>query len=160
MRIQVPSIVLPATGSLVNGAYAGTELAPIADLVTHVGHEIDTGNPFGMAFMETNTIFLTAIEAVGAGVPGTLWCWIELSPYPSSTTTQYWAAIGGGGGTLPPVSPVTIVGTGTNFAQHTIVLSWSIHAPYARLVVQTPVAASLPNAYWGVQAMWAAKGAA
>ena len=160
MRIQVPSIILPALGSLPGGLYAGTELQAVADLNTHVSHEIDTGNAFGLSFMETSTVFISAIEVVGAGVPGTLWCWIELSPYLSTTSAAYWAAIGGGGGVLPPVSPVTIAGAGTNGLIHTVMLPWSTHAPFARLVVQTPVAAGLPNAYWGVQAMWAAKGAA
>ena len=158
MRIQVPSIILPSSGSLPGGLYTGTEIQGVIGTSSFVSHEIDTGNPMGLSFMETNTIFLSAIEVVGLGAPGVLWCWIELSPYPSTITTGYWAAIGGGGGTLPPTSPITIAGIGTNGTQHTIILPWSTHAPYARLVVQTPVNSA--TAYWGVQAMWAAKGAA
>lgn len=104
------------------------------------------------------------------GVPGTLWCWIELSPYPSAnsaywpvnnpTSTAYWAAIGGGGGAILPVSPhIEVSGLAglPGTLVHTIILAWSIHSPWARLVVQSPIAASLPNAYWIIQCMISAK---
>jgi len=103
-------------------------------------------------------------------VPGNLWCWVELSPYPSAnsayweeplpTSTAYWAAIGGGGGAIIPTTPhIEVSGLaglpGTLI--HTIILPWEIHSPWARLVMQTPIAASLPNAYWVVQCMVSAK---
>lgn len=92
--------------------------------------------------------------------PGNLECWVELSPYPSTMTTAYWAAIGGGGGALAPVAPLVEVsglGGSAGILMHPILLPWAIHSPYARVVVQTPVAAALPNAYWLVQALISAK---
>lgn len=95
-------------------------------------------------------------------VPGDLWCWVELSPVASTISTSYWAAIGGGGGALDPVAP-TITASGLAGAPgslvHTILLPWSIHAPWCRLVVQTPVAAALPAAYWVCQVLFSAKSA-
>lgn len=94
-------------------------------------------------------------------VPGNLECWIELSPVASTISTAYWAAIGGGGGALAPVAPlieVSGLGGSVGTSIHTILLPWAIHSSYARLVVQTPVAADLPNAYWAVQALISAKG--
>ncbi|GAI49757.1 unnamed protein product, partial [marine sediment metagenome] len=109
--------------------------------------------------------------ALAVGVPGNLQCWIELSPYPSAnnnywpfpnpTTTLYWAAIGGGGGAIVPTVPFVEVSglaglPGTLI--HTIILPWAIHSPFARLVIQTPIAADLPNAYWICQAILSGKG--
>ena len=101
-------------------------------------------------------------------VPGNLWCWVELSPYPSAnstywawplpTTTAYWAAIGGGGGFLAPTAPLIEVGTGINGVVHSILIPWTQHSAWARLIIQTPVAAALPNALWLVQAIFSAKG--
>jgi len=89
-------------------------------------------------------------------VPGNLQCWIELSPVPSTISTSYWAAIGGGGGILPATTPTieaSALAGAPGILVHTIILPWAIHSAYARLVVQTPVAADLPNAYWAVQAL-------
>ena len=90
-------------------------------------------------------------------VPGNLQCWIELSPVPSTISTSYWAAIGGGGGpSLAPVAPTieaSALAGAPGILVHTMILPWAVHSPWARLVVQTPVSAALPNAYWHVQAL-------
>lgn len=139
--IQIPSIVLPQVWVL------GTETEWVDDLVTHVGIDIPIEQ------LQEKTIQIMAIEALLApGVPGPLWCWIELSPFPSTISAAYWAAIGGGGGALPPVVPLIEVAAGVALRVHTIILPWALHSPYARVVVQTPVAAALPNAFWMVQA--------
>lgn len=93
-------------------------------------------------------------------VPGPLWCWIELSPVASTVSTAYWAAIGGGGGALVPIAPhIEVSGLagvpGTLI--HGFTLPWSVHSVWARIVIQTPVAASVPVAYWGVQVLISAK---
>lgn len=107
------------------------------------------------------------ITAAALAIPGNLWLWVELSPVASTTSTSYWSAIGGGGGPLDPatglpyiapVAPAIEVATGVNGTVHTLILPWAIHSPYARLVVQTPVAAALPAAFWVVQALISAKG--
>jgi len=123
----------------------------------------------------TGTISGATINgALTFAVPGNLWCWIELSPYPSANTegtwsywpyplgasTFYWAAIGGGGGAIVPITPhIEVSGLAglPGTLVHTIILPWSIHSPWARLVIQTPIAAALPNAYWVIQAMISAK---
>lgn len=143
--IQVPSIILPRVWSL------GTETETIADLVEHTSLE------FVCEYLQEKEVQILAIEAVAAGVPGPLWCWIELSPVPSTVSGNYWAAIGGGGNFLPPTAPTIEIGTGVHLTQHTILLPWAIHSSYARLVVQTPVAAALPLASWMIQAVVSGK---
>lgn len=136
MTIQVPSIILPRVWT------TGLEMEWINDLVTHVSIEFSTEH-----LIEKQ---VRVMAYVSGGVPGNLLAWIELSPVPSTTSALYWAAIGGGGGLLPAVAPTVIVLTG---ALHTFMLPWSIHAPYARLVVQSPVNAGLPAMFWIVQAV-------
>ncbi|MBA7636427.1 hypothetical protein ES703_44045 [subsurface metagenome] len=149
---QIPSIILPQVWE------NGTETELIDDLVTHPSVDIFS------EYLEEKQVHIIAIEVNIFGVPGNLQCWIELSPVPSSTSTAFFAAIGGGGGALAPVAPLIEVATGVpgappTFAStvHTILLPWIIHSPYARLVVQTPVAAALPTAFWSVQALVSAK---
>lgn len=141
VTIQVPSIVLPQVWTL------GTETETVADLVTHLSIDIP------VEYLQEKIIHIMAIEAVVAGVPGNLQCWVELSPIESTVSAAYWAAIGGGGGALAPVAPVIVVATGVNGTVHTILLPWAIHSPFARVVIQTPVAAALPAAFWVVQAL-------
>jgi len=145
VTIQIPSIILPTVWTL------GTEREVIDDLVVHTSIE------FSVEYLQEKSIHILAIEAVAAGVPGNLWCWVELSPYPTTITGAYWAAIGGGGGVLPPVVPLIEVATGVNLAVHGITIPWDIHSTWARVVVQTPVAAGLPLAFWAVQCQVSAK---
>lgn len=149
--IQVPSIILPAIGIGVDGAFLGTESEAVADLLEHTSME------FNVEQFQEKEIHIVATEAVAMGIPGNLWCWVELSPYPTTTSAAYWAAIGGGGGALAPTAPVIVVGTGVPLVPHTLIIPWVAHSKYARLVVQTPVAAALPFAFWGVQAMFCGK---
>lgn len=103
--------------------------------------------------------FIDGGLVVVSGTPGNLQCWVELSPYPTTTTNLYWSAIGGGGGPVfPPTTPHIEVGTGLSLAVHTIMLPWQIHSDWARLVIHTPVAADLPLALWTCQAMICGKG--
>lgn len=148
--IQRPSIILPAIPDWT--AFLGTETEAIDDLVEHTSIE------FEVKYLQEKMIHISALEAVGVGVPGNLLCWVELSPYLTTTSADYWAAIGGGGGVFPPTAPHVEVGTGVNGAIHTIILPWAIHSENARVVIQTPVAAALPLAFWVVQAMICGKG--
>lgn len=143
--IQAPSLVLPTFWLL------GTEYETINDLVTHVSRE------FYCADIHEKMVEMVAIENVVAGVPGNLWCWIELSPVPTTTSNAYWGAIGGGGGFLAPVAPNILVATGVDATTHPLIIAWVIHSAYARVVVQTPVAAALPNAFWQVQVIVSGK---
>lgn len=151
--IQAHSLILPTYHPL------GTEHEDIADLVCHLSSE------FYIADIQQKTAQVLAIENVVAGVPGNLWCWVELSPVPSTTSGAYWTAIGGGGGVNPatllpyiaPVAPAIEVATGVNGTPHGVLLPWAIHSEYARVVIQTPVAAALPNAYWQVQVIISGK---
>lgn len=140
--IQVPSIVLPQVWVV------GTEIETINDLVEHPSLDI----PVEYLQEKIIHVFATEVCPVG-GVPGNLWLWLELSPVSSTISAVYWAAIGGGGGALVPVAPMIEVATGVDGTVHTLILPWAIHSPYARLVVQTPVAAALPAAFWVVQAL-------
>jgi len=161
--LQAQSIILPTVWTI------GTETETIDDLVEHTSVEFPT------EFLHEKQVHITATEvALAAVVPGSLWCWIELSPYPSAntegtwsywpnplgTSTAYWAAIGGGGGAILPTVPHIEVSGLAGLAGtlvHSIILPWEIHSPWARLVVQTPVAAALPNAFWVCQCMISAK---
>lgn len=145
---QISSIVLPQIW------VTGTETETINDLVTHPSIDIP------VQYLQEKNIHIMAIEAVAAGVPGNLFCWIEVSPVPSTISTSYWTAIGGGGGPLdpatglpyiPPVAPAILVALGVNLTVQSLSLPWVIYSPWARVVIQTPVAAALPNAFWVVQ---------
>lgn len=145
-HLQVPSIILPGVWSV------GTETETVADLLEHTSIELDVEE------LQEKCVQIVATEAVAAGVPGNLWAWIELSPYVTTTSGSYWAAIGGGGGALAPTAPLIIVGTGVNLTPHSFFLPWVAHSLFARLVIQTPVAAGLPGAFWVVQAIFSGKG--
>ena len=163
ITLQIPSIILPTVWTL------GTETETIDDLVEHTSIEVP------VEYLQEKQVHITATEvALAAVAPGNLWCWIELSPYPSAntigadsfwplplpTSTAYWAAIGGGGGAIIPTVPyleVSGLAGAAGTLAHTIILPWEIHSPWARLVVQTPIAASLPNAYWVLQCLFSSK---
>ena len=141
--VQVPSIILPQQWEM------GTETETINDSAEHPSIDIP------IEYLQEKTIHILATEVVVAGVPGNLWCWVELSPVSSSVSTSYWSAIGGGGGALAPVAPVIEAGTGVMGTVHTFTISWTVHSAYARLVVQTP--SPVATAYWVVQALVSAK---
>jgi len=165
MTKQIPSIILPTVWTV------GTETETINDLVEHTSIEFCT------EFLDNITVHITATEvsAFAASVPGVLNCWVEQSPYPSANTdgtvqsywppplptaTAYWAAIGGGGGVNPPIAPqpeVSLLAGAAGTLVHGILLNWNNHAPWTRVILQTPVAAALPLAWWVVQVMVSAK---
>lgn len=151
VMIQIPTIILPNVPII-----TGAEQETVADLVLHQSLELYINESFG--HLSDKIIFVAATEIVIVGVPGPLWASVELSPYPSIVSAAYWAAIGGGGGALPPIAPHIEAPTGVNLTTHTFMLPWNIHSPYARLVLQTPVAATPATAFWTVQAMIAGKG--
>lgn len=154
--IQRPSLVLPAITTRPPNPLQDVEV--VADLLLHTSIEFRT------EYLQDNEMHIWATEVVVAGVPGPLWAWIELSPYPSTITGAFWGAIGGGGGpsypivpAMAPVAPIIEPAVGINGVVHNIFIPWAIHSPYARLIVQTPVAAALPNAFWVIQAYYSAK---
>lgn len=137
--IQAYSLVLPQYW--VNG----TETEVVDDLVEHTSIE------FFIVDVQEKIIHIVAIENVAVAAPGNLWCWIELSPVPSTVSNAYWGAIGGGGGAIAPTAPLIIVGTGVDGTTHAEKIAWNMHSTYARIVVQTPVAAGAPGDNWRVQ---------
>jgi hypothetical protein len=143
MIIQVPSIILPTVSPL------GTETQQISGATKYYSLEFSTRN------LQEKCIQIFAEEVDAVGAPGALWAWVELSPYPTTTTGLYWAAIGGGGGLVAPVLPTTITGTGTSLTIQGAILAWTVHSEYARLVVQTPAFSA--TAVWLVQAMISGK---
>lgn len=154
--IQVPAIVLPTLAPL------GTETETVNDLVEHTSLE------FPVEYLQEKLIHIVATEVVVVGVPGNLWCWIELSPVPSVNNLQwpapllvtgaYWAAIGGGGGAIVPTVPLIEVATGVTGTVHSILIPWAIHSTWARLVIQTPISATPLTAFWIIQAVVNGKG--
>lgn len=164
--LQIPSIILPDVSTQVT--ILGTERETIDDLLEHTSME------FSVEYLQEKEVHVVATEVAlaPAAVPGNLWCWVELSPYPSAnnaywpepypTSTAYWAAIGGGGGALVPIAPhieVSGLAGAAGVLIHTIILPWEIHSPWARLILQTPIAPALPAAYWVCQVMVSAKSA-
>ncbi len=145
-EIQVPSLILPQYW------VAGTEHEDIDDLVTHVSRE------FYIADIHEKKVHIIAIETVAVGPPGNLEWWVELSPVPSTVSNAYWAAIGGGGGFVPPVFPNILVATGVDGTAQNDMIAWLMHSAYARVVVQTPINAGLPNDFWQVQVIIEGKG--
>jgi len=149
--VQAPSYILPTVVVL------GTETETINDLLEHTSIE------FPVEYIQEKEIHIIATEVIVAGVPGNLQCWVELSPVPSinnlmwpaplPATAAYWAAIGGGGGAIVPTAPLIEVATGVTATVHSILIPWAIHSAWARLVVQTPVAATPLTAFWIVQAI-------
>lgn len=144
--VQIASIILPRVW------VTGVEVETVNNLVAHVSIDIPVEH------LQEKTIHVIAIETITAGVPGNLWVWVELSPVNTVTSALYWAAIGGGGGAFPPAAPAILVPTGVNNAVHSLALPWTIHSPFARLVVQMPVAAAPLTAFWRVQAIVDGKG--
>jgi len=153
--IQVPWIILPTRVIL------GTEVETINDLVEHTSIE------FPVEYLQEKMVHIIAAEVVVFGVPGSLNCWIELSPVPSANNLMWpaplpfnpaaWGAIGGGGGiSLPPVAPVVEVATGVNAVVHNILIPWAIHSAWARLVIQTPVSATPLTSFWLISAVFSA----
>jgi len=150
--VQTLSIILPVIAPL------GTETETVADLVEHTSIE------FPVEYLQEKEIHIVATEVVVVGVPGNLQCWVELSPIPSvnnlmwsfplPANAAYWAAIGGGGGAMAPVAPLVEVASGVTATVHSILIPWAIHSIWARLVVQTPVAATPATAFWIVQAIF------
>jgi len=150
--IQTSWVILPTVVVL------GTETETVADLVEHTSIE------FPVEYLQEKEIHILATEVVLFGVPGNLQCWVELSPFPSVNNLMwpaplpalgtYWAAIGGGGGAMAPVAPLVEVATGVTTTVHSILIPWAIHSPWARLVVQTPVAAAPATAFWILQAIF------
>ncbi len=156
MNLQAMSIVLPRV------APTGVETELMRKLLEHTSLE------FQNEYLQEKTIHIFAVESTAGGMPGPLWCWIELSPLPSvnmgnwpipyPASPAYWAAIGGGGGALAPVAPHIEVPTGVDGTVHTFLIPWVIHSPWARLVIQTPVAATPLTDFWAVQAIVSGKG--
>ena len=144
MSSQWPAVLLPTIAPL------GTEVEAIADVLEHTSLETPT------EFLQEKLIHVTCTEVVAAGVPGPLWLWVELSPFLTTTSAAFWAAIGGGGGAIAPFAPVILAGTGVNGTVHTVLLPWTMHSIFARLVAQTPVLVA--TAAWAIQARITAKG--
>lgn len=153
LTLQRQSVILPLLHP------TNAELETIDDTDEHTSIEFPT------EYLQEKTVHIVATEVLAAGVPGPLWAWIELSPYPSAnslywpiplaTSTAYWAAIGGGGGALLPLVPRIEVGTGVNLTVHTFTIPWTISSPFARIVLQTPV--NVATAWWSVQVMLSGK---
>lgn len=154
--VQIPSIILPQLSPL------GTEFETVQTLVTHPSLDVTVD------YLQEKVINITAIEIVlAAGNPGPLWCWVEISPVSFATTDVYYTAVGGGGGGpinaatllpyVPPVAPAIIAPLSVNGTVHSLVLPWTAHSVFARLIVQTPVAATPATEFWWVQAVISAK---
>lgn len=147
--IQIPSIVLPQAWTF------GTETENIQDLVAHASRDIP------IEYLQEKKIHIVATEVVVAGAPGNLWCWIELSPYDSATSTWYWEAIGGSVPAVTPapdvprvpIAPTVLVASGVTLTVHRLMLPWTMHSMFCRVCVQTPVAAAPLTAFWTVQAL-------
>lgn len=133
-----PTLILPATWTL------GTETETINDLVAHNSREVSDVN-------SAKQVHIRAVEVVAAGTPGNLRVWVETSPYSNSQFTTYWSAIGGGGGPVDPLSPSILVPTSVNGAAQTLVLPWTMHTAWVRVVVRMPVAATPLTDHWTVQ---------
>ena len=152
VKVQIPWYILPISVTL------GTETEIVADLVEHTSIE------FPVEYLQEKEIHILATEVVMFGVPGNLQCWVELSPVPTANNlmwpaplpavANYWAAIGGGGGAIVPIAPLVEVATGIMGTVHSILIPWAIHSGWARLVIQTPVAAAPATAFWIVQAIF------
>lgn len=152
MIIFTPDLILPATYGAGTATMEDTET--VLDSVTHVSTEYQT------VLATEKVVTVMAIEVVNVAAPGDLWCWIELSPLPSAnrndwvspnpTSSLMWGAIGGGGGALTPSNPTIITATGVNNTVHNIILPWTVHSQFARLVVQQPTIAGATDG-WAVQ---------
>lgn len=165
MQIQTASLILPRSYSLGTGTLASTET--IADVAEHTSIEFSALTLID----KTVHVMATEIAAAPAAVPGVLNAWVELSPYPSAnndlwpyplpSSANFWAAIGGGGGALPPTTPhleVSLLAGAAGTLTHTFLLAWDIYSPWVRVVLQTPVAAALPAAFWVCQVLFSGRG--
>jgi hypothetical protein len=153
MPLQAPSLVLPYP-------YVNTQsFELIADLLVH--DSVD----FPVETLEEKTVIIWATEVVlAAGAPGSLWAWVELSPFPNSVTGAFWSAIGDGAGpsyplvpAMVPAAPSITVGLGVNAVVHTPMLRWLNYSPYARIRLQTPVAGAAGSS-WAVQVWFMGRG--
>jgi hypothetical protein len=134
------------------------ETEKINDLVIHYSKELTT------EYLNEKNIHVIAKEVISTGIPGSLWCWVELSPVSSADTRwtdAYYAAVGGGGGRINPATkvpyispytPIVIVPEIVNNRMHSVMLAWDVPSKYARLAVLVPVAPAPATAYWEVQA--------
>lgn len=143
--LQITDLILPTIWN------TGAEVETINDLVEHTSLE------WPVEFLQEKQVYVVATEVVAAGVPGGLWVWVELSPLLSTVSPLLWAAIGGGGGAMAPVAPHIEGPTGVNGTVHTFLLPWTQHSPFARVVVQVPVAATPLTDHWTVQVRQGAK---
>lgn len=151
MPVQTTSIILPTRWATGVGS-TGNETEAINNLLEHTSLEFLVQN------LQEKQVAVTMTEVVAAGVPGNLNLWIELSPALTADDPNYWAAIGGGGGAQAPLAPTVIVPTGVNGTVHAVLIPWTMHSVYARLVVQMPVAATPATDGWTVQAQVSGKG--
>jgi len=159
---QRPSLILPISyANDTGGTLASTEV--ISDALEHTSAEVFIEN------LTYVTVHILAIEMIPvAGNPGNLDCWVELSPWPTAnTTTQlwptplpastaYWTAIGGGGGAVPPVAPDTIVATGVSTTGQGVLIPFTMHSMWCRVVLQTT--APHATSFWVTQVLISGKG--
>lgn len=136
--IQVPSLILPTSWIL------GTEVETMNDVVVHTSIDIPL-----LEFTQEKTIHILATEVFIAGAAGNLQFTVQLSPYPSTISTAYFATLG---------VPTVIVPTNVMGTVHTTTIAWTTHSPYARLLAQMPVCATPLTSYFVVQALISAKG--
>ena len=140
-HIQIPSIILPVPGTV----YVATATETVNDLLAHTSQDITL-----LEHLQEKTIFIWATEVVIAGAPGNLNFTLQTSPYPTASSVAYFATIGGG-------PAVTMVPTGVHGTVHAATFSWVAHSPFARMVVQMPVAAAPLTAYFVVQVLFCGK---
>ncbi len=138
MTIQIPALVLPDVSLAL--AFTGAETETVADLLIHTGYE------FSCEHLQNKEVTILATEFLPVGgVPGNLFYWIEQGPYPGALGAPYWSILGG-------VVPPPILAAGVHLRQHVVKIPWTAHSSYARVRVQTPIAAFLPAAFWLIQA--------
>lgn len=157
MIAQTPTLILPTNYGAGTGTLASTET--VADVLEHTSIDIPVWR------LQEKQAHIMATEIVAAGIPGPLWVWVELSPYPTTNnllwpspypaSAAYWGAIGGGGGALVPIAPTIEAGTGVNGTVHNFFIPWNQHSAWARVVIQTPVLVA--TAFWVVQVLFSGK---
>lgn len=159
---QRPSLILPTSYATASGGtLASTET--INDAVEHTSAEVF------IEHFNNVMVHIYAVEVIPvAGNPDNLLCWVELSPWPTANTTRllwpsplptssvYWTAIGGGGGVVPPAAPDTIVPTGVSTTGQSILIPFTAHSMWCRVVLQTT--APHATSYWLTQVLISGKG--
>jgi len=140
-HIQVPSIILPVQ----TADYDATATEVMNDLLEHISADIEN-----VDHLQEKTVFIWATEVVIAGAPGNLNFTLQLSPYASATSTDYFATLGA-------APTATIVPTGVHATVHTATFSWTAHSLVGRVIAQMPVAGAPATAYWVVQALFCGK---